>query len=159
LHGLVADPKLELEVLQGRHLLSNSPASLHPLPVMPLLPLSVFGESRFAICGVPQLKLLYGTDCWSNVEEFVHGKDRLDAERGICVKKSDGFIADLAADMQQMWSNVEVSTSRQQGDVATSEMQGGFEFWVFEPLSNRMAAVDKDIACKQEIIDLIPNIS
>jgi hypothetical protein len=89
---------------------------------MPMLPPSVFRESGFTVGRVSQFERLDGSDCWNDIEEFVHRENRIEAKRGVCVKKSDGFIANLAAYPKQTWSNVKVIVGWQRVDPTAFEM-------------------------------------
>ena len=106
-----------------------------------------------------QLEPPDGSDCWSDVEEFVHREDRLEAKGCICIEKGNGFVVDLVANTEEIRSNVEMSMSRPRVDAVGSEVDMRFYFWVLDPLSNRMIAVDEDMARKNDLIDLVPDLT
>jgi hypothetical protein len=70
---------------------------------------------------VSQFELLDGPGCWNDVEEFIHSNNRVEAKRGICVKKSDRFLANLATDPKQTRSNVKVFIGWQRADLPAFE--------------------------------------
>ena len=106
-----------------------------------------------------QLEPPDGPDCWSDVEEFVHGEDRLEAEGCICIEKGNGFVVDLVANTEEIRSNVKVGMNGPRVDAAAYEVAARFDFGVLDPLSNRMIAVDKDMARKKDLIDLVPDLA